>query len=286
MSCSVAYVSSAIISLYKLYPTPRRRTYSMSSAKEQFKRDWFILRSLVSKDFKLKYRRSVLGILWSVLNPLLMMVVLTVVFSTIFRFNIENFPLYLILGQTLFTFMSEATSSAMSSIIESAPLIKKIRINKMIFPVEKVVFALVNFVISLIAVVAVMVFFRIVPTVNILLLPVLLLYLFAFSLGIGLLLAALSVFFRDVMHLWSVFISAWTYATPLFYPVEILPEWAVPIMNANPMYYYVDYFRDIALYGVTPSFEQNLICFACGAIALIIGVLVFRSQQKKFILYV
>ena len=274
------------MSLYVLHPTPRRHTYSMSSAKEQFKRDWFILRSLVSKDFKLKYRRSVLGILWSVLNPLLMMVVLTVVFSTIFRFNIENFPLYLILGQTLFTFMSEATSSAMSSIIESAPLIKKIRINKMIFPVEKVVFALVNFVISLIAVVAVMVFFRIVPTVNILLLPVLLLYLFAFSLGIGLLLAALSVFFRDVMHLWSVFISAWTYATPLFYPVEILPEWAVPIMNANPMYYYVDYFRDIALYGVTPSFEQNLICFACGAIALIIGVLVFRSQQKKFILYV
>lgn len=276
----------AIITPYKLYPTPRRRTYSMSSAKEQFKRDWFILRSLVSKDFKLKYRRSVLGILWSVLNPLLMMVVLTVVFSTIFRFNIENFPLYLILGQTLFAFMSEATSSAMGSIIESAPLIKKIRINKMIFPVEKVVFALVNFVISLIAVVAVMVFFRIVPTVNILLLPVLLLYLFAFSLGIGLLLAALSVFFRDVMHLWSVFISAWTYATPLFYPVEILPEWAVPIMNANPMYYYVDYFRDIALYGVTPSFEQNLTCFACGAIALIIGVLVFRSQQKKFILYV
>lgn len=258
----------------------------MSSAKEQFKRDWFILRSLVSKDFKLKYRRSVLGVLWSVLNPLLMMVVLTVVFSTIFRFNIENFPLYLILGQTLFAFMSEATSSAMGSIIESAPLIKKIRINKMIFPVEKVVFALVNFVISLIAVVAVMVFFRIVPTVNILLLPVLLLCLFAFSLGIGLLLAALSVFFRDVMHLWSVFISAWTYATPLFYPVEILPEWAVPIMNANPMYYYVDYFRDIALYGVTPSFEQNLICFACGAIALLIGVLAFRSQQKKFILYV
>ena len=92
--------------------------------KENFNRDWFILRSLVSKDFKLKYRRSALGVLWSVLNPLLMMVVLTAVFSTVFRFNIENFPLYLILGQTLFTFMSDATSSAMGSIIDSAPLIK------------------------------------------------------------------------------------------------------------------------------------------------------------------
>ena len=258
----------------------------MASSKEQLKRDWFILRSLVSRDFKLKYRRSILGVLWSVLNPLLMMVVLTVVFSTIFRFNIENFPLYLILGQTLFAFMTEATSSAMGSIIESAPLIKKIRINKMIFPVEKVVFALVNFAISLIAVAAVMLFFRIVPTINIFLLPVLLLYLFAFSLGIGLLLAALSVFFRDVMHLWGVFTSAWTYATPLFYPVDILPEWALPIMNANPMYYYVEYFRDIALYGTTPSLSMNLICLGCGVVALLVGVLVFRSQQKKFILYV
>ena len=258
----------------------------MGSNNEQLKRDWFILRSLVSKDFKLKYRRSVLGILWSVLNPLLMMVVLTVVFSTIFRFNIENFPLYLILGQTLFAFMTEATSSAMTSIIGSAPLIKKIRINKMIFPIEKAVFALVNFAISLIAVAAVMVFFRIFPTVNILLLPVLLAYLFMFSLGIGLVLAALSVFFRDVIHLWSVFTSAWTYATPLFYPVDILPEWAVPIMNANPMYYYVEYFRDIALYGTTPSLSMNLICFGSGVIALVVGVLVFRSQQKKFILYV
>ncbi len=258
----------------------------MGFIKGELSRDWFILRSLVSKDFKLKYRRSVLGVLWSVLNPLLMMAVLTAVFSTIFRFNIENFPLYLILGQTLFTFMTDATSSAMSSIVDSATLIKKIRINKFIFPLEKVVFALVNFCISLIAVVAVMVFFNIVPTVNILLLPVLLAYVFMFSLGIGLLLAALSVFFRDIMHLWSVFTTAWTYATPLFYPVEILPSWAVPIMDANPMYYYVTYFREIALWGNTPSLEQNLICFGFAAVFLILGIVVFRSQQKKFILYV
>lgn len=258
----------------------------MGYTKESFERDLFILRSLVSKDFKLKYRRSVLGVLWSVLNPLLMMVVLTVVFSTVFRFSIENFPLYLILGQTLFTLMSDATSSAMSSIIDSAPLIKKIRINKVLFPLEKVCFALLNFAISLIAVVAVMLFFRIVPTVNLLLLPALLVMIFMFSLGLGLLLAALSVFFRDVMHLWSVVLTAWTYATPLFYPVEILPEWAVPIMDANPMYYYVSYFREIALYGTTPSVEQTLICLAFGVGALVLGYAVFRKQEKKFILYV
>lgn len=258
----------------------------MSLRKDQMQRDWFILCSLVSKDFKLKYRRSFLGVLWSVLNPLLMMVVLTAVFSTVFRFNIENFPLYLILGQTLFTFMSDATSAAMSSIIDSAPLIKKIRINKALFPIEKVTFALVNFMVSLIAVVAVMLFFKIAPTVNLLLLPFLLLTIFMFSLGIGLMLAALSVFFRDVMHLWSVLLTAWTYATPLFYPVEILPEWAVPIMNANPMYYYVSFFREIALYGNTPTVEQFVICLSCGVVALLVGLAVFKKQEKKFILYV
>ena len=158
-----------------------------------------------------------LGVAWSVLNPLLMMIVLAAVFSVVFRGTIEPFPVYLILGQTLFTFMSDATSGAMGSIIESAPLIKKIRINKMLFPLEKVMFALLNFAISLIAVAIVMVFFQVVPTFNILLLPVLLAYLFMFSLGLGLLLAALSVFFRDIMHLWGVILTAWTYATPLFY---------------------------------------------------------------------
>lgn len=258
----------------------------MSDLKAQFKKDWFILTSLVSKDFKLKYRRSALGVLWSVLNPLLMMIVLTAVFSTVFRFQIENFALYLILGQTLFGLMSDATSGAMSSIIDSASLIKKIRINKILFPLEKVAFALVNFVISLIAVVAVMVFFQVVPTLNLLFLLLLLLYVFAFSLGLGLLIAALSVFFRDVMHLWSVVLTAWTYATPLFYPIEILPDFLAPLMQFNPMYHYVTYFREIALWGMTPSLEQNLICIGFAAAALVLGYVVFRAKEKKFILYV
>ena len=252
----------------------------------QLKHDWFILRSLVSKDFKLKYRRSALGIVWSVLNPLLMMIVLTAVFSTFFRFQIENFALYLILGQTLFTLMSDATSGAMSSIIDSAPLIKKIRINKFLFPLEKTAFALLNFVISLIAVAAVMIFFQIVPTINLLFLPLLLLLVFAFSLGLGLLLSALSVFFRDVMHLWSVVLTAWTYATPLFYPIDILPDWMLPIMECNPMYHYVTFFREIALWGTTPSGEQILLCTFFAVATLVVGILVFRAKQSKFILYV
>ena len=250
------------------------------------KRDRFILTSLVSRDFKLKYRRSVLGVLWSVLNPLLMMVVLTAVFSFVFRFDIENFPLYLILGNTLFMFISDATTTAMNSILDNAPLIKKVRINKLLFPLEKVAFAMLNFVISLIAVAAVVIFFQVVPTVNILFLPLLLVYVFAFALGIGLLLAALSVFFRDVIHLWGVFITAWTYATPLFYPVSMLNDWMMRIMEFNPMYYYVTYFREIVMWGTTPTLMENAICLGFAVVFLVIGLLVFKKQQGKFILYV
>jgi len=257
-----------------------------SSQKTDLKRNWFILSSLVSKDFKLKYRRSVLGVLWSVLNPLLMMVVLSIVFSTVFRFDIDNFPLYLILGSTLFTLMADSTTQAMNSIIDSSALIKKIRISKILFPLEKVLFQLVNYVLSLIAVAAVMIFFHVAPTWNLVFLPLLLLYVLMFSAGLGFLLSALVVFFRDVGHLWGVVITAWTYATPLFYPVSILPTWAAPLMDFNPMYHFVTYMREIALWGTTPGVMENLICFGMSAITLVVGLVVFRKLEKKFILYV
>lgn len=258
----------------------------LPSKNNWLKRDWFILSSLVGKDFKLKYRRSVLGILWSVLNPLLMMVVLSIVFSHFFRFQIEYYPVYLILGQIIFTLMSDATNSAMGSIIDSAPLIKKIRINTAIFPLEKASFSLVNFGFSLIAAIGVMIFFRVAPSWNILLLPLLVVLVFFFSLGLGFLLSALAVFFRDVMHLWSVLLTAWMYLTPIFYPIDILPDWLMPIMQFNPMYHYVSFFRDIMLYGITPSLESFGACITMAIVTLIVGYIVFIKLKKKFILYV
>lgn len=258
-----------------------------SSTRKLFtKHNWFILSTLVGKDFKLKYRRSVLGVLWSVLNPLLMMIIVSAVFSYMFRFNIEHFPVYLILGQTLFQLMTDATSTGMQSIIEAAPLIKKVRITKMLFPLEKVLFALVNFAISLIAVIAVILFFQIAPTVNIVFLPLLLAYIVIFSCGLALLLSALAVFFRDMIHLWGIVTTAWTYATPLFYPLELLPNFLQQAMVFNPMYQYVTYFRDIMMNGTCPTLETNLICFGMAIITFIIGFLVFCKTEKKFILYV
>lgn len=251
-----------------------------------FKRNIFILKTLVSKDFKLKYRRSFLGVLWSVLNPLLMMVVMSAVFSYMFRFSIPNYPLYLILGQILFTLMSDATGAAMSSIIDAAGLIKKIRVEKMLFPLEKACFSMVNFLFSAIAAVIVMIYFQIFPTINILFLPVLLICVLLFSIGLGLILASLAVFFRDTIHLWGVILTAWTYATPIFYPLDLLPPGLITAMEFNPMYQYITYFRDIMMNGITPSLEQNLICIGMAVLTFIVGFIVFRKTEHKFILYV
>lgn len=247
---------------------------------------WFILRELVSKDFKLKYRRSVLGVAWSVLNPLLMMVVLTAVFSTFFRFSIDNYPLYLILGNTLFGLMRTSTNDAMRSIMVSASLINKVKINKIVFPIEKVLFELLNFAISLIAVAMVMLFFRVIPTPSLLLLPVLLVYMVLFCSGLGMLLSSLVVFFRDVEYLWGVLLTAWTYLTPLFYPADIWPDWMAQIEQFNPMYHFVTYFRDIALWHNVPGLTENLVCLAFGVITFAIGYVVFRKTEHKFILHI
>ena len=262
---------------------------SFDRLKASFKRDWFIVSQLVAKDFTLRYRRSVLGVIWSVLNPLLMMIVLTIVFSNFLKFGNDldvPFPLYLILGNTIWALMADSTREAMSSILFSASLIKKVRINKLIFPIEKVLFQVVNFAFSCIAIAVVMIYFQQVPTPRLFLLPLLVVYVSFFSAGLGMILASLAVFFQDVIHLWGVFTTAWMYLTPLFYTTSLLPDWVLQIEMFNPMFHYVQYFRDIALFNVTPSLMTNLICIGMAAATFLVGLLVFKKTEKKFILYV
>ena len=263
---------------------------SNAVAKTALNKDLLILRQLVTKDFKLKYRRSVLGVLWSVLNPLLMMVVMSVVFSFLFSSNIENYPLYLIVGNITFSFMSDSTSAALTSFIAAAPLLKKVKVDKFVFPVQKVLFALVNFAFSLIAVAIVMLWYRVVPSWHLILLPVCLVFLMLFCAGIGLLIGSLAVFFRDVIHLWGVVLTAWSYITPCFWDFQMLidrgaPAWVI-IIKANPMYGYLTFMRDILLYRQSPTLGIFIACVVWALIALAVGVLVFRRTQHKFILYI
>lgn len=260
-------------------------------AKTELDKNRFILKQLVTKDFKRKYRRSVLGIAWSVLNPLMMMIVMSVVFSFVFRADIENYPLYLILGNITFSFMSESTSQALMSFIDAAPLLKKVRVSRFVFPVQKVLFALVNFTFSLVAVALVMLWFRVMPTWYIIWLPVGLFLLVLFCSGIGLIVGSLAVFFRDVVHLWSVILTAWTYLTPIFWvPTQLAangaPTWVMSIVELNPMYGFVTFMRDIFLWNQNPSMQTLGLCVFWAVIMLGIGILVFRKTQHKFILYI
>ena len=264
-------------------------------AKTELQKDIFILKQLVGKDFKIKYRRSFLGVAWSVLNPLLMMVVMAIVFTTIFAqgrngsVTPEMYPLYLIVGNVTFAVMSDSTSQALSSIVYASSLLKKVKVHRFVFPVQKVLFSLVNFAVSLIAVAIVMLWFHVVPTWHLLLLPVCLVLLMFFCMGLGLLLSAATVFFRDVMHLWSVVITAWTYFTPIFWTTDYIlkmPHILRVLMYANPMYNYLQFMRDIFLFQTCPTPLEFGLCVAWAAIAMVIGYAVFHKNEHKFILYI
>jgi len=261
-------------------------------ANNRIAKDRFILQQLVSKDFKLKYRRSFLGVLWSVLNPLLMMIIMSFVFSYMFRSTVENYPLYLIVGNITFTLMSDATNGGLRSIIDAASLLKKVKVDRWVFPVQKVLSAVVNFAFSLIAVVVVMLWYRVVPTWHLLWMFVGLFLLMLFCIGISLFIGALAVFFRDMMHLWGVLLTAWTYLTPIFWDLSLLttnpsvPHYVIWVVKANPMYNYLDIMRCAIVYQTSPSGTVLLIAAISSLVSIILGLLVFRRTQHKFILYI
>jgi ABC-type polysaccharide/polyol phosphate export permease len=251
-----------------------------------FNRYKYLLFYLIKRDFVTRYRRSVLGVVWSVLNPLLTMIVLTVVFSHVFgRFAVDNFPLYLISGQLIFFFFSGASSEAMTAVTGSQHIIKKVYVPKYIFPLAKVASSCVNLAFSLIAFAIVFVATGAQPHWTLLLIPIPIIYTFLFALGVGLLLSAMSVFFQDLIYLYGVFITTLTYFTPIFYPVEILPATVARIMGLNPMYHFVDYMRNLTLYGVVPGLWANIVCLGFSLLAFCIGAYVFISKQDKFVLY-
>ncbi len=247
-----------------------------------------LLKNLVSKDFKLKYRRSVLGIAWSVLNPLFTMLVITTVFGTLLRVQVENFATYYILGFSIWNFFSEATSLSISSILTAAPLIKKVYVPKYIFPLEKCLFALVNFLFSLIAVAVVMLCQGVAPKITTLLIPIPILLCFIFACGASLFLSAATVYFRDIQHLYGVFLTVLMYLTPIIYPLSLLDghQFILKVVTLNPITQFVEYFRNLIMYGTTPTLESNLICIGYSALMFIIGSLVFKKAEGKFILHI
>ncbi len=260
----------------------------MKNSWKVFVRYRYLLANLIERDLKVKYRRSVLGVLWSVLNPLLMMLVITAVFSKLFRFQVPNYHLYFLVGNVVYGFLNEATTGAMGAVLSNGALLRKVYIPKYIFPLEKCLFAFVNLLFSMIAVVIVMLCSGVWPTFTFLLFPLVILITLAFCIGLGLLLSSLAVFFRDVIHLYGIFLVAWMYATPIIYPLDLqnLPNVIMVFMRINPLYYYVTMMREVVLYNTLPSLSLWAIGCAMAAGMLLLGLWVFKRQQDRFVLYI
>lgn len=246
----------------------------------------YLMKELVSRDIKKKYRRSVLGLIWTVLNPLMMMIVLTIVFSQLFRFDIENFPVYLLCGQTIFNFFSESTSNAMNSIIQNAPLIKKVYVPHYMFPFSNVLSSMVSLVASYCALIGVVLVTRTPLHLTMLLSLLPLLFIAFFSLGVGLIMSALAVRFRDMIHLYSVFLTALMYLTPIFYPIENLPNMVRRVVEWNPLTVYVQIFRGLMIENQLPSVGLLAKGVAFCIISMTLGLYVFYKRHDRFILYI
>lgn len=263
---------------------------SQQSARRQsfarFRKYEPLIRELVTRDLKVKYRRSFLGYVWSILNPLLMMALQTVIFSYMFSSNIPNYPLYLICGNTLFTFFNESANMGMASVLGNSSLIKKVYIPKYIFPLEKTCFGLVNYFFSFIALIIIMIVTGTPLHATVLLAVYPIVTLFFFSLGVGLVLSTMAVFFRDVIHLWEVFTTVLMYFSAIFYhPSQFGVAALETFIKFNPIYWYITAFRAVVLDGELLTWNMVWICGLCSLVMLALGLLVFKKKQDKFVLY-
>lgn len=246
----------------------------------------FLMQQLVERDFKTKYKRSILGVFWSVLNPLLTMAVQYAVFSQLFRYQVENYPVYLLTGTVIYSAFTDATNQGIYSIINNASLITKVYVPKNIYPISKVLSSFVNLLFSFIPLLLLAWFTGLLPKWSYLMIPYGIICLIIGAIGLAYILSALMVFFRDVQFLWSLFTLMWMYATPIFYPIDILPKFMRVLMNFNPMYYFVEFFRTILIDRVTPDPLSFVVMALTSLTFLAIGNYVFKKLENKFALYI
>ncbi len=241
---------------------------------------------LALKELKVRYKRSVLGFLWALLNPALMMLVLTVVFSTILRFPIPHYAIFLLSVLLPWTFFAQSLGYAVESIVGNGDLIKKVAVPKLVFPVAAVVSNVINLLLSLIPLAVVVAVLRHPFYATWLYLPVPILALIIFTLGMTFLFAAANVYYRDVAHIIQVLLSAWFYFTPIIYALEFIPANIRWLFKLNPIIYVINGFRLAVYYGMLPRWPSIAASFLCAFIALFVGFAVFRKYQDDFVFYV
>ena len=248
----------------------------------------FLFWELVKKDIKLKYRSSVLGVFWTLLEPLLTMIVLTLVFSNLLGKGDDKFPVYILCGRLLYSFFSNGTKVALKSVRKHGSMIGKVYVPKYMYPLSAVVSNYIMFIISLVVLAGVMIFEQVKITVYLLQAFIPMIIILIMTMGVGLILATFDVFFRDLEYLWTVFLMLIMYTCAIFYKVDNLKTAANEmIFKCNPLYSVISMFRDAVFGRSIMDNSYNLwfsLCFSLGV--FLIGILVFWRKQDKFILYV
>ena len=252
----------------------------------KLKRHRFLFEELVKRDFKQKYKRTVLGMFWSVLNPLLTLLVMRLVFTRFFGRNTPHYTTYLFAGNLMYAYFKEATLGGMNSLMSNAHIFTKINVPKYMFLLTKNVSSIINFALTLIVFFVFVAIDRVPfsPSFLAILYPIATLTMF--NIGVGMVLSALFVFFRDIQYIYDIFTLLLMYVSAIFYQVDSFPQWAQQVFLLNPVYCNIKYVRVIVLEGHLPSLAFHGLLLLYGALALALGGLIYKTQNQKFLYYV
>jgi len=252
----------------------------------QLQKHKFLFEELVKRDFKKKYKRTILGMGWSMLMPLLTLLVMKIVFEQFFGRNMNHYTTYLFCGNLLFSWFSESTNHGMMSLFNNSGIFTKVNVPKYLFLVAGSIQTLINFALTLI----VFFFFCWLDDIQFTWRFVMLIYpiftMMLFSIGIGLILSAFFMFFRDIEYLWRVFLLLLMYGSAIFYPIDGFSQKMQLMFACNPVYRHIAYFREIVLKGSIPSVETHLVLAGVAVLAVLIGALIYKNNNTKFLYYV
>ncbi len=264
-----------------VYDSASYRVSAISELKELGKYR-YLLGQLIRRDILTRYKRSVLGVAWTMLNPLGTMLILTFVFSNFFKSDVPHYPVYILSGLLAWNFFSQGTNASISGLVWGGNLLKRIYIPSTIFGVSAIGTALVNLVISIVPLVIVMIVNQAPFFWSMLFLPVSILLLTAFTLGLGLFISSLAVYFPDVAEMYQVLLTAWMYLTPIIYPESLISAHWVPYYQINPMYWMVKMFRLPIIDGRLPLWQEFLPAFAWAVGMLMVGWIYFTSKSEEY----
>ena len=252
----------------------------------KIKKDWFMFCELVKRDFKTKYKGSALGMLWSIFSPLIMLAVLRIIFSRFFGATIEHYTIYLFCGNILFSYFNDATTYGMTSLLWNAHIFSKINVPKYLFVFAKNVQALINFGLTFGLFLIFCAIDGVPFTFKFFLLLYSVLIMIMLNLGVGLILSALQMFFRDVAHIWPIFTMLLMYGSAIFYDTSILSPLLQDLLLCNPVYQNIKFFRMLVLDGIVPPFWYFLLMLGTALFLLAVGAWIYYKYNWKFLYYV